>query len=126
MASLLEIVALEEGEGGCEKKGGEGNEEGEQREDFELKLADARHDLGAVSRLQGDYSLSCQSLLLSIKIKSDILGDHSSSVAESLSSLSLTKKLMGDDEESTALNRKAMRIYHDTDTSRSREGGWWD
>ncbi|GMH92993.1 hypothetical protein TrVE_jg7761 [Triparma verrucosa] len=100
------------------------SDDSSENDDFNLKLAQAQHDLGTVARMEKDFELSCDVLEKSIKLKSDILGDLSTSVASSLSALSLTKKLMGKEDEATILNRKAMRIFHETDTTRSREGGW--
>ncbi|GMH48760.1 hypothetical protein TL16_g00365 [Triparma laevis f. inornata] len=113
LQEMIDLVSLRE------------SDDSSENDDFTLKLAHAQHDLGTVARMENDFELSCCVLEKSIKLKSDILGDHSTSVASSLSALSLTKKLMGKEEEATILNRKAMRIFHETDTTRSREGGWW-
>lgn len=93
------------------------NDEEEYSKSYKLKLAEIRHDLGTVARLEGDLETSAASLKLSVELKTEIMGGHSRTVAESLSSLSLTMKLLGREEEAEEFNRKAMRTFHDIETN---------
>ena len=90
-----------------------------------LRIADARHNLGTTKRFLKKFDESEKHLNEAIYGKKRELGDNHESVAESMASMSLTLKLNSKEAESKEYERLAMRIFHDNKELERINSWWW-